>query len=184
MTRILPYRFLLVLCLIFAGYTAYSLLGERPGVQAEEKEPSVYIVELKDMPVIPTDKITVWPEQLKKGIKMRPLVNGSRPGGPKDALLGYAKFLPNTKYPVHVHDQSEIYYILSGTAKMTYGEKDAQESHVVTAGTALYTPSAKAHGLEVVGDEPVEVLTFWWAAGGDPAIIGRNYKILYNQWEQ
>jgi mannose-6-phosphate isomerase-like protein (cupin superfamily) len=57
--------------------------------------------------------------------------------------------------PRHHHlETEEIYYILSGTGRMTVGD-DARE---VAAGDAVFIPRAQTHALENTGQEPITLL--------------------------
>ena len=55
----------------------------------------------------------------------------------------------------HIHNgESETYYILSGTAK--YNDNGVIKT--VTAGDVTFTGSGEGHGIEAIGNEPVEMI--------------------------
>ena len=56
--------------------------------------------------------------------------------------------------PHHHRELEEIYYILSGSGRMTVGE----ESNTVAAGDAVYVPRGHRHTLKNTGDEPIRLL--------------------------
>ena len=58
----------------------------------------------------------------------------------------------------HTHDgQTETFYILSGSAVCTMGNKKTE----VTAGQCCVAPSGVTHGLKNSGDEPVELMALF-----------------------
>ncbi len=165
----------MVICLAFSG--TGQLLAMEADQKHEAEAPASYAIHVEEMPIIPTEGISIWPEQLRKGVKGRELIGSANPKGPGDAKLLYTEFAPGTLYPLHVHDQSEIYYILSGKATFHYDEVYGGDI-AVEEKMAIHHPGGHAHGLTVQGDEPLKVLIFWWAQGGDPEMIGRNYRLL------
>ena len=52
------------------------------------------------------------------------------------------------------HGEFECYYILKGTAKLC----DNGEDVILHAGDVAYTPDGSGHGIENIGDEPLEVI--------------------------
>jgi mannose-6-phosphate isomerase-like protein (cupin superfamily) len=59
---------------------------------------------------------------------------------------------------LHVHAREvEVVYVLSGESVLTLGGTDAS----FCAGQVVAIPAGLEHGLRNVGDEPVELLTFF-----------------------
>ncbi len=56
--------------------------------------------------------------------------------------------------PHHHRELEEIYYILSGSGRMTVG----QQSGDVAEGDAVYVPRGHRHTLENTGSEPIRLL--------------------------
>ena len=56
---------------------------------------------------------------------------------------------------LHVHSRTEeIYFIISGRARMRVGD----ESREVGAGDLILTPLHTAHSFQVIGDEPATII--------------------------
>ena len=63
--------------------------------------------------------------------------------------------VPGSAIGYHIHNgESETYYILSGTAK--YNDNGVIKT--VTAGDVTFTGSGEGHGIEAIGNEPVEMI--------------------------
>ncbi|MEW6668406.1 MAG: cupin domain-containing protein [Thermodesulfobacteriota bacterium] len=60
-----------------------------------------------------------------------------------------------SEQPLHVHAPEQCYYIIRGKGLMTIEE----ETREVFAGTAVYIPSNKRHGIKNTGNEVLEYLT-------------------------
>jgi quercetin dioxygenase-like cupin family protein len=58
------------------------------------------------------------------------------------------------RHAPHTHPESEIFYILDGTAEFTL-EGTAQ---TVTANTSLFCPSGISHGIRNIGETPLRYL--------------------------
>ncbi|MFN2165692.1 MAG: cupin domain-containing protein [Anaerolineae bacterium] len=59
---------------------------------------------------------------------------------------------------LHIHTREvEVVYVLSGESVLTLGSADAS----FCAGQVVAIPAGLEHGLRNVGDEPVELLTFF-----------------------
>ena len=63
------------------------------------------------------------------------------------------------EYPLHQHDPSELYFLISGTAKWRYGGGIDHES--VTAGNVLHNRPNDWHGV-IAGHTPVLALYVQW----------------------
>jgi quercetin dioxygenase-like cupin family protein len=63
--------------------------------------------------------------------------------------------------PWHTHSVEEVVYVVKGRAEAGVG----QERVVLAAGDMALIPAHVPHGLESVGDEPLEFIGFFAAAG-------------------
>ncbi len=60
-----------------------------------------------------------------------------------------------SEQPLHHHEPEQCYYIIRGTGLMVIeGEREE-----VSAGTAVYVPSDKLHGIKNIGNDVLEYLT-------------------------
>jgi mannose-6-phosphate isomerase-like protein (cupin superfamily) len=60
-----------------------------------------------------------------------------------------------SEQPLHIHAPEQCYYIIKGKGLVTIEE----ETREVFAGTAIYIPSNKRHGIKNTGNEVLEYLT-------------------------
>ena len=73
----------------------------------------------------------------------------------KGRVFGHTTVYPGSAIGYHVHTgDSETYYILSGTGRYN----DNGRVVTVTAGDVTYTAPGEGHGLECIGEEPVEMI--------------------------
>ena len=88
------------------------------------------------------------------GSELRPLIDRTTSGITQCSLA--EEILPPGRAvtPHHHRELEEIYYILSGSGRMTVGE----ESNEVAAGDAVYVPRGHRHTLENTGDQPIRLL--------------------------
>jgi mannose-6-phosphate isomerase-like protein (cupin superfamily) len=77
--------------------------------------------------------------------------------GAPDVAAGTCRFVPNVHYSLHHHQPPEIYYVLDGEAVIQV----AEAAHPVSAGSALYLPSAVPHAVDTF-DRPIH---FFWLYG-------------------
>ncbi len=88
-------------------------------------------------------------------IMVRSLLNGEEEMYSTGRVFGHTTVYPGSAIGYHVHmNESETYYILSGTAKFN----DNGDIKIVTAGDVTFTGTGEGHGIEVVGNEPVEMI--------------------------
>lgn len=88
-------------------------------------------------------------------IKVRSLLNGPEEMYQKGRVFAHTTVFPGSAIGYHVHSgDSETYYILNGTGK--YNDNGTEV--MVHAGDVTYTPDGEGHGIEAVGDEPVEMI--------------------------
>ncbi len=88
-------------------------------------------------------------------ILVRSLLNGQEEMYKAGRVFGHTTVYPGSAIGYHVHNgESETYYILSGTAKYN----DNGTIRTVTAGDVTFTGSGEGHGIEAIGNEPVEMI--------------------------
>ena len=88
-------------------------------------------------------------------ITVRNLLNGPEEMSMKGRVFGHTTVYPGSAIGYHVHTgDSETYYILSGTGRYN----DNGRVVTVTAGDVTYTAPGEGHGLECIGEEPVEMI--------------------------
>lgn len=107
-------------------------------------ESSKKITEHKPAPFGGTGRITV--RSLRNG---PPELNG------RGRVFAHTTVEPGAAIGYHVHrGDSETYYILSGTAR--YNDNGTYVT--VSAGDVTHTASGEGHGIEAIGDAPVELI--------------------------
>ena len=91
----------------------------------------------------------------KGEILVRSLLNGPEEMYEAGRVFGHTTVFPGAAIGYHVHEhESETYYILSGTARFN----DNGTVRTVTAGDVTFTGAGQGHGIEAVGNEPVEMI--------------------------
>ena len=88
-------------------------------------------------------------------ILVRSLLNGEDEMYKTGRVCGHTTLYTGSAIGYHIHNgESETYYILSGTAK--YNDNGVIKT--VTAGDVTFTGSGEGHGIEAIGNEPVEMI--------------------------
>ncbi len=88
-------------------------------------------------------------------ILVRHLLNGEAQMKKSGRVFAHTTVYPGSKIGYHNHtSESETYYILSGTAKLSDNGKEV----ILKKGDVAYTPPGESHGIEAIGDEPVEMI--------------------------
>lgn len=91
----------------------------------------------------------------KGEILVRSLLNGSEEKYQAGRVFGHTTVYPGSAIGYHVHqNESETYYILSGTARYN----DNGTMCTVTAGDVTFTGAGEGHGIEAIGKEPVGMI--------------------------
>ena len=86
-------------------------------------------------------------------ITVRSLLNGPEEMSQKGRVFGHTTVYPGAAIGYHVHHgDSETYY--SGTGR--YNDNGTMTT--VTAGDVTYTAPGEGHGIECIGDEPIEMI--------------------------
>ena len=88
------------------------------------------------------------------GSELRPLMDRTTSGITQCSLAEEVLPPGRAVTPHHHRELEEVYYILSGSGRMTVGE----ESSEVAAGDAIYVPRGHRHTLENTGGEPIRLL--------------------------
>lgn len=88
-------------------------------------------------------------------ILVRSLLNGPDEMYKTGRVFGHTTVFPGAAIGYHVHDnESETYYILSGTGKYN----DNGTIKMVTAGDVTFCGTGEGHGIEAIGSEPIEMI--------------------------
>jgi len=93
-------------------------------------------------------------------------------GGTKDVTIAELTIPPGVDVPDHVHQSTEIFYILSGELEQTSDGKVQK----LTVGMACLVPANSTTHHKVTSKEPVRALVIW-APGGEE-------KRITEQWEK
>ena len=93
-------------------------------------------------------------------------------GGTKDVTIAELTIPPGVDVPDHVHQSTEIFYILSGELEQTSDGKVQK----LTAGMACLVPANSTTHHKVTSKKPVRALVIW-APGGEE-------KRITEQWEK
>ena len=95
-----------------------------------------------------------------------------RLGGTKDVSIADLVIPPEVDIPDHVHQSTEIFYILSGKLEQT-SEGRVQK---LTAGMACVVPANTTTHHKVTSKEPVHALVIW-APGGEEKRITEQWQV-------
>lgn len=88
-------------------------------------------------------------------ITVRHLLNGREELYDKGRVFAHTAVYPGSAIGYHVHtNESETYYILSGTGKFNDNGKEI----TVSAGDVTFTGTGEGHSIEAMGDQPVEMI--------------------------
>lgn len=118
--------------------------------------------------VRPEQATTYIEPQSKSQIKV--LID-ERLGGTKDVSIADLVIPPGLDVPDHVHQSTEIFYILSGELEQT-SEGKVQK---LTAGMACVVPANTTTRHKVTSKEPVHALVIW-APGGEEKRITEHWS--------
>jgi quercetin dioxygenase-like cupin family protein len=119
--------------------------------------------------VRPEQATTYIEPQSKSQIKV--LID-ERLGGTKDVSIADLVIPPGVDVPDHVHQSTEIFYILSGELEQT-SEGKVQK---LTAGMACVVPANTTTHHKVTSKEPVHALVIW-APGGEEKRITEQWSV-------
>ena len=119
-----------------------------------------------------------YPEALRSVVRWNTLVGSGNEGWtgiPQgDVRMGLLDLDPGGFYPSHAHPAPEIYYIVSGAAEWSVGA----ETFAAVAGMAIYHAPNMPHRMVNTGTVPLRTVWFWWAPGGDAAVLTTAPKLL------
>ena len=88
-------------------------------------------------------------------------------GGTKDVTVADLVIPPGVDVPDHVHQSTEIFYVLSGELEQT-SEGKVQK---LTAGMACLVPANSTTHHKVTSKEPVHALVIWAPGGEEQRIV-------------
>lgn len=95
------------------------------------------------------------PFQGEGEIKVRSLLNAPDEMYGKGRVFAHTTVYPGAAIGYHIHqNESETYYILAGEAK--YNDNGAIVK--VKAGDVTFAGDGEGHGIEAIGDQPVEMI--------------------------
>ncbi|MBI3802111.1 MAG: cupin domain-containing protein [Deltaproteobacteria bacterium] len=89
-------------------------------------------------------------------------------GGTKDVTVADLVIPPGVDVPDHLHQSTEIFYILSGELEQT-SEGKVQK---LTAGMACLVPANTTTHHKVTSKEPVHALVIWAPGGEEQRVVG------------
>ncbi len=92
-------------------------------------------------------------------------------GGTKDVSIAELVIPPGVDVPDHIHQSTEIFYILSGELEQT-SEGKVQK---LTSGMACLMPANTTTHHKVTSKEPVRALVIW-APGGEEKRITEHWQ--------
>ena len=92
-------------------------------------------------------------------------------GGTKDVTVADLVIPPGVDVPDHVHQSTEIFYVLSGELEQT-SEGKVQK---LTAGMACLVPANSTTHHKVTSKGPVHALVIW-APGGEEQRVVENWQ--------
>lgn len=92
-------------------------------------------------------------------------------GGTKDVTIAELTIPPGVDVPDHVHQSTEIFYILSGELEQTSDGKVQK----LTTGMACLVPANSTTHHKVTSKEPVRALVIW-APGGEEKRITERWE--------
>ena len=93
-------------------------------------------------------------------------------GGTKEVSIAELEIPPGVDVPDHVHQSTEIFYILSGELEQTSEGKVRK----LTAGMAALVPANTTTHHKVTSKEPVRALVIWAPGGEEQRIVERWEK--------
>jgi quercetin dioxygenase-like cupin family protein len=140
--------------IIWLGWTLAFL----PGVAQAEEQRFVH----------PNQATTYIDPESKSEIKV--LID-QHLGGTNDLTLAHLVIPPGVDVPDHLHQSTEIFYILSGELEQT-SEGKVQK---LTAGMACLVPANTTTHHKVTSKEPVQALVIW-APGGEEKRITERWQ--------
>jgi quercetin dioxygenase-like cupin family protein len=118
-------------------------------LNAQGPSGQVKIVQSADVREVPIGGYTVDADQGWTKELISHAINGA-----PDLFVGLFRMEPGQFHPMHKHPNvGELYFILEGACEISVGE----ETRLVSAGTAIYTPRDTAHSIRTT-NQGVRVL--------------------------
>ncbi len=94
-----------------------------------------------------------YSEELKKVYRYNEILNH-----PKGILTGTLTLDPLSEYPPHVHQVSEMYFVIQGEARWTVNK----ETKTVKTGDWIYHPENAIHSWTNIQNTPLQLLWIRW----------------------
>jgi quercetin dioxygenase-like cupin family protein len=141
------------------GFLGWAFVPFSSPTQAEETQRFVH----------PKQTTTYLEPQSKSTIRV---VIDEHLGGTKDVSIAELIIPPGVDVPDHVHQSTEIFYVLSGELEQT-SEGKVQK---LTAGMAALVPANSTTHHKVTSKEPVRALVIWAPGGEEKRIVERWQK--------
>ena len=114
-----------------------------------------------------------YPEELQRVVRWKTLIGGDVVPEP-DVRFGVLEIAPHAGYPDHRHPSPELYYVVSGRARWTVGDR----TFTAEAGTAVRTPPNTVHRMVNPGDEVLRTVWLWWAPGGRRDVLDMDSDLV------
>lgn len=86
-------------------------------------------------------------------LRWKELLN-SEQGSSKEFTFGFAELNPGGRLSLHIHQQAETDFILSGRARVRLGMRSVE----LGPASAVYFPGKKPHSIETLGTEPLRYI--------------------------
>ena len=113
------------------------------------------------------EHVTTYVDPLSKsGLK---ILIDQHLGGTKDLTLAHIIIPPGVDVPGHVHQSTEIIYILSGALK----QLSDGETQTLTAGMTVLVPATTTTTHTVTSQESVHALIIWVPGGEEKGLTSR-----------
>lgn len=166
--RIEKSRLIFVAFLAFAAHAAPAPAADT-GEPASASAPSRLHVNAADVHWATGSE---YPPALQAVLRWKDLVGGEVPH--PEVFMGVFELAPGAIYPGHKHPAPELYYVMSGSARWSVGK----ESFEARAGSAIFHPPNAVHAMTNDGGEILRAVYFWWAPGGDRAVLDLPVELV------
>lgn len=113
------------------------------------------------------EHVTTYVDPLSKS-ELKVLID-QHLGGTKDLTLAHIIIPPGVAVPGHVHQSTEIIYILSGALQ----QLSDGETQTLTAGMTVLVPAKTTTTHTVTSQEPVHALIIWVPGGEEKGLASR-----------
>ena len=115
-----------------------------------------------------------YPRSLLEHVRFKILIGPDGVVEDSEVSFSIMELDPGCIYPLHSHDAPEIYFVLEGEAKCTWGDNE----FIAVPGTAIRTRPGMPHRLEALGDKKFRAVGIWWAPGGKTEVLDCALNLL------